>query len=121
MESFVQVEGWRAAALLLNLITFFLAFSAFTVGWLIAARVKRLLGSGLLGGIVTCFLIASGALALRSLLIILHHLGLVPPILALAASDIGLLVTGGALFGAYLVFEKFLRAKESIEGPSRRP
>ncbi|HEY9898282.1 MAG TPA: hypothetical protein V6D00_03790 [Pantanalinema sp.] len=114
METFVQVGGWRSAALLLNLITFFLAFSAFAVGCLIATRIRRLLGSGLLSGIVTCFLIASGALALRSLLIILHHLALVPELLALVVSDVGLLVTGGALFAAYLVFERFLRTKEVL-------
>ncbi|MBO9539409.1 hypothetical protein J7643_02315 [bacterium] len=113
METFVQMEGWRSAALLLNLITFFLAFSAFTVGWLIATRIRRLLGSALLTGIVTCFLIASGALSLRCLVIILHHLALVPTVPALVVSDVGLLVVGGALFGAYLIFERFLRTKEA--------
>jgi hypothetical protein len=113
VETFVQVGGWRSAALLLNLITFFLAFSAFTVGCLIATRIKRLLGSPLLSDIVLCFLIASGALALRCLVIILHHLALVPRLLALVVSDLGLLVTGGALFGAYLVFERYLRTRAS--------
>lgn len=107
------MEGWRSAALLLNLITFFLAFSAFTVGWLIATRIRRLLGSALLTGIVTCFLIASVALSLRCLVIILHHLALVPTVPALVVSDVGLLVVGGALFGAYLIFERFLRTKEA--------
>lgn len=109
----MNAEGWRSAALLLNLITFFLAFSAFTVGCLIATRVKRLMPSPMLSGIVVCFLVASAALALRCLLIVLFHLRLVPQFLALAVSDLALLGVGGGLFGAYLVFERFLKTKET--------
>lgn len=114
METFVNVEGWRSAALLINLITFFLAFSAFSVGLLISARIKRLMGDRMLGAVVTNFLLAAGALALRSLAIILFHLGLVWRLLAVVISDLSLLGVGGGLFAAYLVFERFLKTKEAV-------
>lgn len=113
METFVNLEGWRSAALLFNLITFFLAFSAFSVGLLIAARVQKVLGGGLLGGVVLSFLAASGALSLRSLAIILYHLGLLPQLAAVALSDLTLLGVGGGLFWSYLIFERFLKTKEA--------
>lgn len=113
METFVNVEGWRSGALLLNLVTFFLAFSAFSVGTLISMRVRRLLGSGLLNGVVTSFLLASGALSARSLVIILFHLGLVPPLVAIVLSDLALVAVGGGLFWAYVVFERYLKTKEA--------
>lgn len=113
METFVNLEAWRSGALLLNLVTFFLAFSAFSVGMLIAARVRRLMGSGLLSGVVTSFLLAAGALSLRSLAIILFHLGLVPQMVAVAFSDLALVTVGGALFWAYVVFERYLKTREA--------
>lgn len=114
METFVNVEGWRSAALLINLITFFLAFSAFSVGLLISARIKRLMGDRMLGAVVTNFLVAAGALALRSLAIILFHLGLVGRLVAVAISDLALMGVAGGLFAAYLVFERFLKTKEAV-------
>ncbi len=116
METFVGFGAWRNAAVLLNLVAFFFGFSAFSVGLLIAARVKRLLtGSqgGMLVGLVHAFLLASGTLALRSLAIILFHLNLLPRMLALPVADLSLLALGGALFWAYLVFERFLDSKEN--------
>jgi len=113
METFVNLEAWRSGALLLNLVTFFLAFSAFSVGMLISMRVRRLLGSGLLSGVVTSFLSASAALSVRCLAIILFHLGLVPQMAAVVLSDLSLVVVGGALFWAYVVFERYLKAKEA--------
>ncbi|HEY9854185.1 MAG TPA: hypothetical protein V6D05_00520 [Stenomitos sp.] len=113
METFVNLEAWRSGALLLNLVTFFLAFSAFSVGMLISVRIRRLLSSGLLNGVVTSFLMASAALSVRSLAIILFHLGLVPQMAAVILSDLSLVVVGGALFWAYVVFERFLKTKEA--------
>lgn len=113
METFVNLEAWRSGALLLNLVTFFLAFSACSVGLLIAPRVRRILGSGLLSGVVTSFLVASGALSLRCLVIILFHLGLVPRMAAVVLGDVALVVVGGGLFWAYVVFERYLKTKEA--------
>lgn len=113
METFVNVGGWRSAALLLNLTTFFFAFSAFSVGLLIAARVRRLLGSELLQGVVVSFLIASGALSVRCLAITMFHLGWLNRIVAIVVSDSMLLFLGGGLFYAYLVFERYLKTKEA--------
>ena len=119
METFVGFGAWRNAAVLLNLLAFFFAFSAFSVGLLIAARVKRLLSGpqgGMLTGLVHAFLLGSGALALRSLAIILFHLDLLPPMLALPVADCSLVVLGGALFWAYLIFDRFLENKENASG-----
>lgn len=113
METFVHVEAWRSGALLMNLVTFFLAFSAFSVGLLISMRVRRLLGSPLLSGVVTSFLVASAALSVRSLAIILFHLGLVPQLAALVLGDLALVSVGGSLFWAYVVFERFLKTREA--------
>lgn len=119
MESFVSFGAWRNAAVLLNLLAFFFGFSAFSVGLLIAARVKRLLAGtqgGMLTGLVHAFLLGSGALALRSLTIVLFHLALVPPMLALPVADVSLVVLGAALFWAYLIFDRFLDSKEQASG-----
>lgn len=113
METFITLEAWRSGALLLNLITFFLAFSAFSVGLLISGRLRRLLGTGLLNGVVTSFLLASAALSVRSLAIILYHLGLVPQLTAVVLGDLALVMVGGGLFWAYVVFERYLKAKEA--------
>lgn len=113
METFVNLEAWRSGALLLNLVTFFLAFSAFSVGMLIAGRVRRLLGSGLLSGVVASFLWAAGALSVRSLAIILFHLGLVPRLAAAVLADLALVAVGGGLFWAYVVFERYLKTREA--------
>lgn len=114
MESFVSLSGWRSAAMLFNLLTFFFAFSAFSVGLLISQRVRRVIGKGLLGGIVNSFLIASAALSLRALVILLFHLRLLSEFAAVVLSDLAMLAVGGGLFMAYLVFERFLKTKESL-------
>lgn len=114
MESFVSVSGWRSAALLFNLLTFFFAFSAFSVGLLISSRVRRVMGKSLLRGIVNSFLIAAAALAFRALIILLFHLHLVPEMVAIIVSDLAMLAVGGGVFMAYLVFERFLKSKESV-------
>lgn len=113
MDTFTPLEAWRSGALLLNLITFFLAFSAFSVGMLISGRIRRLLGAGLLNGVVTSFLVASGALSVRSLAIILFHLGLLPQLAAVILGDLSLVTVGGGLFWAYVIFERYLKAKEA--------
>jgi hypothetical protein len=116
MESFVSFGAWRNAAVLLNLMAFFFGFSAFSVGLLIASRLKRLLtGSqgGMLVGLVHAFLLASGTLALRSLAIVLFHLDILPQTLALPVADLALVVLGGALFWAYLVLERYLSSKDN--------
>lgn len=114
MESFVSIGAWRSAALFLNLLTFFFSFSAFSVGLLISGRVRRLIGKGLLGGIVNSFLLAAAALSVRSLAIILYHLHLLPRLVAIVLSDMAMLVVGAGLFLAYLVFERFLKTKENV-------
>jgi hypothetical protein len=117
VETFVGFGAWRNAAVLLNLVAFFFGFSAFSVGLLIAARVKRLLAGsqgGMLVGLVHAFLLASGTLALRSLAIILFHLNLLPRMLALPVADLSLVALGGALFWAYLILERFLDSKENV-------
>ncbi|MNR82443.1 hypothetical protein D3C72_132010 [compost metagenome] len=119
METFVGFGAWRNAAVLLNLVAFFFGFSAFSVGLLIAARVKRLLAGtqgGMLGGLVHAFLLGSGALALRSLAIVLFHLNLLPRMLALPIADLSLLVLGASLFWAYVIFDRFLDSKEQASG-----
>ena len=120
METFIGVGAWRNAAVLLNLVAFFFGFSAFSVGLLIAARVKRLLAgtsSGImLTGLVHAFLLGSAALALRALAIVLFHLNLLPRMLALPVADLALVVLGGALFWAYLIFDRFLDSRENASG-----
>lgn len=116
METFVGYGAWRSAAVLLNLLAFFFGFSAFSVGLLISARVKRLLEGpqgGAIAGVVHAFLLASGTLAVRSLAIVLFHLDLLPGAWALPVADLSLVVMGGALFWAYLVLERFLSRKEN--------
>lgn len=113
VETFVSFGTWRSAAVLLNLLTFFFGFSAFSVGLLISARVRRLLGGGALGGVVNAFLVASGALAMRALAIVLFHLEWLPRAIALPIADLALVAMGAALFWAYLVFERFLKSKET--------
>lgn len=119
VETFVGFGAWRNAAVLLNLVAFFFGFSAFSVGLLIAARVKRLLAGtqgGMLTGLVHAFLLGSGALALRSLAIVLFHLALLPGMVALPVADLSLVVLGGALFWAYLIFDRFLDSKDHASG-----
>lgn len=116
METFVDFGAWRNAAVLLNLAAFFFSFSAFSVGLLIASRLTRvLLGAqaGLLTGLVYAFLLASGALAVRALAIVLFHLNFLAPAIALPVADVGLLAVGAALFWAYLVLERYLSSKEN--------
>lgn len=116
METFVSFESWRGAAVFLNLVAFFCGFSAFSVGLLILARVRRHLEGAqgaLLRGLIHAFLVASGALALRSLAIVLFHLALLPAAIALPVSDVALVVVGGALFWGYLALERFLSKRES--------
>lgn len=116
METFVGFGAWRNAAVLLNLLAFFFGFSAFSVGLLIASRVKRLLAQNLgaaLTGLVHAFLLASGVLALRSLAIVLFHLDLLPGGAALPIADLSLVALGGALFWAYLLLDRFLDSKET--------
>ena len=116
METFVGFGAWRNAAVLLNLVVFFFGFSAFSVGLLITSRLKRVLAGSQaerLAGVVNAFLLASGALALRALAIVLFHLTLMPRNLALPVADLSLVVVGGALFWAYLIFERYLSSKEN--------
>ena len=113
VETFVGFGSWRSAAVLLNLLAFFFGFSAFSVGLLISARLKRLLGGGALGGVVNAFLVASGSLALRALSIVLYHLDILPRKLALPLADLSLVAMGAALFWAYLIFERFLKNREN--------
>ena len=116
VETFVGFGAWRNAAVLLNLVAFFCGFSAFSVGLLIASRLKRMLAgsqAGMLTGVVHAFLLASGALALRSLVIVLFHLNFLTPALALPLADLAVVAGGGAIFWAYLVFERYLSSKEN--------
>ncbi|MNT83440.1 hypothetical protein D3C72_2233090 [compost metagenome] len=66
----------------------------------------------MLTGLVHAFLLASGALALRSMAIVLFHLAILPQTLALPVADLALVVLGGSLFWGYLIFERYLSSKE---------
>ncbi len=116
METFVGFGAWRNAAVLLNLVAFFFGFSAFSVGLLIASRLKRMLAGSqaeMLTGLVNAFLVASGALAIRALSVVLFHLNFLSPKLALPLADGAIVAVGGALFWAYLIFERYLSSKEN--------
>jgi hypothetical protein len=109
MESFVPVEAWRGFALVLNFFTFFLSFSAISVGAIIRDRLLRRLDPFPLAGAVDWFLVGAGALTVRELAIILFHLGVAPAGVVHPVADAGVLVVGLSLFRVYLVFEKALR------------
>lgn len=108
VETFVQFESWRGIAVLLNLFTFFFAFAAFSVGMLIARKVKRAVHEDL-AGVVHAFLVAAGALTIRSLAIILYLLRAIDPFFAVVTGDLMVIVVGAALFYAYVVFERHLK------------
>ncbi len=109
MESFVPLEAWRGFALVLNFFTFFLSFSAVSIGALIRDRLLRRLDPFPLSGVVDWFLVGAGALTVRELAIILYHLGVAPAIVVHPVADLGLLVLGVSLFLVYRVFERALR------------
>ncbi|HBN09852.1 MAG TPA: hypothetical protein DD435_14800 [Cyanobacteria bacterium UBA8530] len=110
METFVNLDTWRGVAVLLNLFTFFFAFAAFSVGLLIAGRIKQALGSELLSGVVNGFLFAAGGLTLRSLAIVLYLLRALDPLFSVVISDLSTLFMGASLFYVYVLFERHLKS-----------
>lgn len=114
MESFAPVEAWKGFALFLNLVTFFLAFSAFSVGALIRDRLLRRLEPVPLAGVINWFLLGAGMVTLRALVIVLFHLGVLPATFAYPVADIVQVIVGLAVFRVYLTFERAIR-------DSRRP
>lgn len=103
---------WKHLATLINLVTFFFSFSAFSVGLYIQGRVKRGLKRQVLRRVVDSFLIASAGLTLRSLLGSLAQLGWVDPLFARVVGDLALLAMAAGVFLAYLALEHFFKELE---------
>jgi drug/metabolite transporter (DMT)-like permease len=114
----VSPDIWKHIAMLINLATFFFAFSAFSVGLYIAGRVKAALGRGMLARVVDAFLLAAAGLTLRTFLTILAQLNWMNAFVATAIGDLALLIMAAGLFLAYLAMEKYFKRKESKQGRS---
>lgn len=106
------MDAWKHVATLINLVTFFFSFSAFSVGMYIAGRVKKALGRGMLARVVDAFLIASAGLTLRTLVGVLYQLKWMDPFLALAIGDVALLAMAGGMFYAYWAIEQYFKKME---------
>lgn len=106
-------ESWSSFATVINLLTFFFSFSAFSVGLYISERVKRALGRGMLARVVDAFLIAAGGLTLRTGVTVFAQLKLMPPFVATVIGDLSLLAMAGGLFGAYIAIERYFKKMES--------
>ncbi|GEM_PF-1749670 len=108
-ENAVNLEAWHTVAVLINLITFFFSFASFSVGLYMANRVKTALGRGMLSRMVTAFLVASGALAVRTLVMVFTELAWIPRTGAEVIGDLALLVMGGGIFGGYIAIEGYFK------------
>ena len=104
---------WTHVATIINLLTFFFAFSAFSVGLYISDRVKKALGRGMLAGVVDAFLIASAGLTIRTAMGVLMNLRWIDPLWAIAIGDLSLLAMAGGLFMAYLAIERYFKKMEA--------
>lgn len=113
MESFVRVSAWQPFATALNLLTFFLSFSAFCVGAFVASRLARHRSPAWLRGVAHAFLAAALALAIRTLAIAAFLLGWIPDLLAVAVADVAMLGVGAALFWVYVILDRYLARKEA--------
>lgn len=105
--------SWQPVATLINLLTFFFSFSAFSVGLYISGRVKRELKKAMLQGVVDAFLIAAAGLTLRTFLAILAELHWLGAGIAKAFGDLALLAMALGLFLAYLAIERYFKRLES--------
>jgi hypothetical protein len=111
-----HMDAWQHVATLINLVTFFFSFSAFSVGMYIAGRVKKALGRGMLARVVDAFLIASAGLTARTFLGAMAQLRWMDAGLATALGDVALLAMAGGMFYAYWAIEQYFKKVES-----RRP
>ena len=107
------MEAWKHVATLINLLTFFFSFSAFSVGLYISGRVKRELKKGMLGGVVDAFLIAATGLTVRTFMAVLAELKWLDPGIAQAIGDLALLAMAAGLFLAYVTIERYFKRLES--------
>jgi hypothetical protein len=107
------LDAWKHISTVINLVTFFFSFSAFSVGLYIAGRVKKALGRGMLARVVDAFLIASAGLTLRTLVGVLSQLRWMDPFLATAVGDVALLAMAGGMFYAYWAIEQYFKKMES--------
>lgn len=108
----MRPELWQHVATIINLVTFFFSFSAFSVGLYISDRVKKALGRGMLARVVDAFLVAAGGLTLRTGVGVFQQLKWMDPLLATAIGDLALLVMAAGLFGAYLAIERYFKKME---------
>lgn len=106
------MDAWKHVATLINLVTFFFSFSAFSVGMYISGRVKRELRKGMLSGVVNAFLIAAGGLTVRTFMGAMSQLGWLDPGIAAAVGDLALLAMAGGLFYAYWTIEQYFKKLE---------
>ena len=106
------MDAWKHVATLINLLTFFFSFSAFSVGMYISGRVKRELKKGMLSGVVDAFLIAAAGLTLRTFMGVLAQLGWLDPFWATAVGDLALLAMAAGLFMAYVTIERYFKKLE---------
>lgn len=106
-------DAWSHVATFINLVTFFFAFSAFSVGLYISDRVKKALGRGMLARVVDAFLVAAAGLTVRTGVGVFAQLKWMDPFWATAIGDLALLAMAGGLFGAYVAIERYFKKMES--------
>ena len=112
----VSPATWSNVAAIINLLTFFFAFSAFSVGLYISDRVKKALGRGMLAGVVDAHLVASAGLTTRTAMAVLAQLHWLDELWAVAIGDLALLAMAAGLFMAYLQIERYFKKMEAKRG-----
>jgi hypothetical protein len=115
----VTATAWSNIAAIINLLTFFFAFSAFSVGLYISDRVKKALGRGMLAGVVDAHLVASGGLTVRTAMAVLAQLRWIDDLWAIAIGDLALLAMAAGLFMAYLAIERYFKKMEAKRSTER--
>lgn len=103
---------WAHVATVINLLTFFFSFSAFSVGLYISERVKKALGRGMLARVVDAFLVAAAGLTLRTAVAVFAQLKWMDPYKAMVIGDVALLAMATGLFMAYLAIERYFKKME---------
>lgn len=116
----MSASTWSTFAAIINLATFFFAFSAFSVGLYISDRVKKALGRGMLAGVVDAHLIASGGLTVRTAMAVLAQLHWIDELWAIAIGDLALLAMAAGLFMAYLAIERYFKKMEAKRTGEKR-
>ena len=114
-----MTSTWAHVAEIINLLTFFFAFSAFSVGLYISGRVKTALGRGMLAGVVDAHLIASGGLTVRTAMAVLAQLHWLDELWAIAIGDLALLAMAAGLFMAYLSIERYCKKRDAQRAGER--